>query len=147
MGSNGDSSVPTVDFSPFIHHTSDPEQRLKTAIALAQCCHAHGCAGITGHGVPVELLESAFDMSKKLFDLSLEDKMKAPHPEGMTPHRGYSGLGREQAGAKGALDTDDEGRKEELLKTVDYKVLFSFKVGFYVGFTIGLCGYFFLGEL
>ena len=124
MGSKGDPSVPTVDFSPFIH-SADPEERRKTAIALAQCCHLHGCAGITGHGVPVEVLESAFEMSKRLFDLALEDKLKAPHPEGMTPHRGYSGLGREQAGAKGASDTDDAGTKEELLKTVDYKVLVS----------------------
>ena len=61
-------------------------------------------------------------MSKRLFDLSLEDKMKAPHPEGMTPHRGYSGLGREQGGAKGSLDTDEQGLKEEVLRSADYKV-------------------------
>ncbi|CAF9917161.1 hypothetical protein IMSHALPRED_003480 [Imshaugia aleurites] len=40
----------------------------------------------------MELLERAFDMSKKLFDLPLEDKLKAPHPKIMTPHRGYSGV-------------------------------------------------------
>ena len=119
MGSVGDSHVPIVDFSPFIHG-ADPEM----ARVLAECCHLHGCVGITGHGVPGELLERAFDVSRRLFDLPLEDKLKAPHPEGMTPHRGYSGVGREQAGAKGAWDTDDREIKEALLKTSDYKVGF-----------------------
>ena len=113
-----------VDFSPFIHSGTDLERRQKTARELAECCHRKGCVGITGHGVSVELLERAFDMSKRLFDLSLEDKMKAPHPEGMTPHRGYSGLGREQGGAKGALDTDKRAFKEAVLGSADYKVRF-----------------------
>ena len=120
MGSKGNSSVPVVDFSPF-SYGSDLEQRKETARALAECCHLSGFVGITGHGVPMELLERAFFTSKRLFDLPLEDKLKAPHPEGMTPHRGYSGVGREQGGAKGALDTDDKDMKDSLLKTSDYK--------------------------
>lgn len=71
-------------------------------------------------------------MSKRLFDLSLEDKMKAPHPEGMTPHpegmtphRGYSGFGRERGGATGPLDTEERGiEEEEGLRSADYKVRF-----------------------
>ena len=124
MNSKISSSVPTLDLSPFIHSGTDLEQRQKTARELAEYCHRNGCIGITGHGVSVELLERAFDMSKRLFDLSLEDKMKAPHPEGMTPHRGYSGFGREQGGAKGALDTNKRGLKEEVLRSADYKVRF-----------------------
>ena len=120
MGSKGSSSVPVVDFSAF-SYGSDVERRERTARALAEYCHLNGFVGITGHGVPMELLERAFSMSKRLFDLPLEDKLKAPHPEGMTPHRGYSGVGREQAGAKGALDTDDKDKKDSLLKTSDYK--------------------------
>ena len=123
MGSKGDPCVPIVDFSAFIHGV-DTKQRQKTARVLAECCHLNGCVGITGHGVPMELLERAFKMSKRLFDLPLEDKLKAPHPEGVTPHRGYSGVGREQGGAKGALDTDDQEIKDSLLKTSDYKVRF-----------------------
>lgn len=62
-------------------------------------------------------------MSKRLFDLSLEDKMKAPHPEGMTPHRGYSGFGRERGGATGPLDTEERGK--EGLRSADCKVRFN----------------------
>ena len=130
MGSKGDSRVPTVDLSAFIHGGggADPSRRQETARALAECCHRHGCAGITGHGVPVDLLDRAFAVSKSLFDLPLQDKLKAPHPEGTTPHRGYSGVGRERAGAKGASDTDDEETREALLKTVDYKVRFPMEI-------------------
>ena len=123
MGSKGGPCVPEVDLSAFISNT-DIEQRKKTARLLAECCRLNGCVGIVGHGVPMELLGRAFTMSQRFFDLPLEDKLKAPHPEGMTPHRGYSGLGRERGGAKGALNTDDQGPKDSLLKTSDYKVCF-----------------------
>lgn len=121
MGSKEGSCVPVVDLSAFTYG-ADLGQRKETARALAECCRLNGCVGITGHGVPTDLLERAFTMSNRLFDLPLEDKLKAPHPEGMTPHRGYSGIGREQGGAKGALDTDDQGTKDLLLKASDYKV-------------------------
>ena len=123
MGSKGGSCVPVVDLSAFTSSV-DIEQRKKTAKLLAECCRLNGCVGIIGHGVPMDLLERAFTMSQRLFSLPLEDKLKAPHPEGMTPHRGYSGVGREQGGAKGALDTEDQGTKDSLLKTFDYKVRF-----------------------
>ena len=123
MGSKGDPCVPVVDLSAFFSNACI-EERKKTARILAECCRLNGCAGIIGHGVPMELLGRVFTMSQEFFDLPLKDKLKAPHPEGMTPHRGYSGLGRERGGAKGALDTDDQGTKDSLLKTSDYKVRF-----------------------
>lgn len=123
MASKGGACVPVLDLSAFTCG-ADLGQREKTARVLAECCRLNGCVGITGHGVPMEPLERAFNLSKRLFDLPLEDKLKAPHPEGMTPHRGYSGVGREQGGAKGALDTDALGTKDSLLKTSDYKVCF-----------------------
>ena len=121
MSSKGDPCIPVVDLSAFSSNT-DIEERKKTAIVLAQCCRLNGCVGIIGHGVPMELLGRAFTMSQRFLDLPLEDKLKAPYPEGMTAHRGYSELGRERGGAKGALDTDDQGRKDSLLKSFDYNV-------------------------
>ena len=124
MDAKGGPCVPVVDLSAFVSDT-DIEERKKTARVLAECCRLNGCVGIIGHGVPMELLGRAFTMSQRFFDLPLEDKLKAPHPEGMTPHRGYSGLGKERGGAKGALDTDDQELKDSLLlKTSDYKVRF-----------------------
>ena len=51
-----------------------------------------------------ERVKEAFAMSKKLFALPDEDKMKAPHPKSMFPHRGYSRPGREKAYSIAALD-------------------------------------------
>lgn len=48
--------------------------------------------------------------------------MKAPHPAGPVPHRGYSGIGTEQGGAKTASETDDPKLKASILKASDYKV-------------------------
>ena len=121
MGSSGGPSIPTVDLSAFTCG-HDLAQRQSTAKELAEQCRLNGCVAIIGHGVPSDLLARAFAVSKQLFDLPLEDKLKAPHPEGVTPHRGYSALGREKGGAKGALDAEDQGTKESLMKTDDYKV-------------------------
>ena len=123
MGSLGAPEIPTIDISVFTLGGS-LESREKTAKEFAQCCRHHGCVGITGHGVPTALLAESFNTAKKLFDLPLEDKMKAPHPDGVTPHRGYSATGREQAAAKAAVDTNDQARKEQLSNITDYKVSF-----------------------
>ena len=72
--------------------------------------------------MPTDLLDKIFAMSKRLFDLPLEEKLKAPHPEGWNPHRGYSGIGREKGGAKGALDAGDQAKMDVCLDTADYKV-------------------------
>ena len=122
MGSKGGPSVPEVDLSVFVSDT-DIEERKKTARVPVECCRLNGCISIIGHGT-MELLGRAFIMSERFFDLPLEDKLQAPHPKGVTPHRAYSGLGRERGGAKGALDTDDRRTKDSLLKTSDYKARF-----------------------
>ena len=121
MAANGFHGIPCVDISAFTSKNSRESQD-QTARELARCLRPHGCVGITGHGVPSSLLAEAFSTTKALFDLPLEDKMKAPHPNGVTPHRGYSGTGREKGTGKGATDTDDQLRKEELIKISDYKV-------------------------
>jgi len=48
--------------------------------------------------------------------------MKAPHPDGYVPHRGYSGIAKEQGAAKTAAETDDEAQKAAITKASDYKV-------------------------
>jgi isopenicillin N synthase-like dioxygenase len=110
--------VPIVDVSPFASG-GDLESRKKAAQDLAEKAHINGCVGISGHGVSPDLLEEAFAVTKKLFDLPYKEKMKAPHPDGPTPHRGYSGTGRERAAAKTATEKWDGIDGEE--KITDYK--------------------------
>ncbi|KAH8701528.1 putative leucoanthocyanidin dioxygenase [Talaromyces proteolyticus] len=130
MASNGNLSIPIVDLSPFTSGEAggDLESRKRAAAAdLAEKLQVNGSVGIIGHGVPVVLLQEAFRMVKTLFNLPYEDKMKAPHPDGTVPHRGYSGLGREQGAAKTALETDDEIEKDAYTSASDYKE--SYEIG------------------
>lgn len=73
MMANGLPSVPIIDLSPFTSG-GDLESRNRVARELAEKAHNNGSVGIIGHGVPPEILENAFQISKKLFNLSYEDK-------------------------------------------------------------------------
>lgn len=121
MASVQEPPVHVVDLSPFTSG-GDLNSRKQAAKDLAAKGQINGSVGISGHGVSPEMLRRAFEVAQKLFDLSYEDKMKAPHPDGMVPHRGYSGMGREKGAAKTALETDDESEKDAYLNISDYKV-------------------------
>ncbi len=82
-------AIPIVDLSSFATEGSN-ESRLESARALYNACHSFGFVQILGHGVEPEVLREAFDWSKKLYSLSHDEKMKAPHPDGPIPHRGPS---------------------------------------------------------
>lgn len=132
--------IPIVDLSAFTSG-GDLESRKQAARDFAEKCHPTGCIGISGHGVPADMLEKAFQVSKKLFSLPYEekyvqwalrfhypvakpdsDRMKAPHPKAFVPHRGYSGIGTEKGGIKTAAETDDKDLQASILKASDYKV-------------------------
>lgn len=81
-------SIPIVDLSAFAMKSS-VEFRLESAQALYKACHDLGFVHIQGHGVVSELLREAFDWSAKLYSLPHGEKMKAPHPDGPMPHRGF----------------------------------------------------------
>lgn len=124
-------SIPTVDLSSFTTEASSDAARQEAAKQLARACHLNGCVGITGHGVPSELLKKGFEVAERLFDLPMEEKLKAPHPRGAVPHRGYSAPGMEKAYTKEDLEKEDDHR-EKLRKIVDCKVCCQqyFKPGF-----------------
>ena len=112
--------IPIIDISAFTDG-GDVYSREETAKELAKACRSNGCVGLAGHGVPEELLKKSFDTSQTLFDLPLEQKLKAPRPDDSMLQRGYSAVGREVGAGKGAADTDDEELKKELQKVSDYK--------------------------
>jgi isopenicillin N synthase-like dioxygenase len=96
--------IPIVDISQA--RNGSLEERDKAAQGIADACRRVGFVYITGHGVDPGTLEAAFTMSKKLFELPIEDKMKAPHPSGGAVHRGYSYPGLEKVSQE--TDTDVE---------------------------------------
>ena len=99
MPSATESAIPVVDLSA-ISKGSDLASQTKAAQSLARTCHELGFVTIIGHGVRHDLLDEAFEWTRKLFDLPIEEKMKAPHPKEANPHRGYSAPGTEKGYSK-----------------------------------------------
>ncbi|KAI0538530.1 oxidoreductase-like protein [Xylaria digitata] len=91
--------IATIDLSSFTDDSkqshSDSDQ-VQAGRALVAALHTQGFAQVTGHGLSRVEIDKALNWTKMLFDLPYEDKMKAPHPPGPIPHRGYSGIGKEK---------------------------------------------------
>jgi isopenicillin N synthase-like dioxygenase len=118
-------SVPIVDFTAFIPD-APLETRKRIAQDLVTACRQVGFVYIIGHGVPDSTLSRAFEISKKFYDLPIEDKMKAPHPPGWAIHRGYSWPGLEKV--SGALSQKaDKDWIDRLREVQDYKE--SYEIG------------------
>ncbi len=99
-------------------------ERLKAGQALVEALHDFGFVKVIGHGLSKQEIGEALGWTKKLFDLSYDDKMKAPHPPGPIPHRGYSGISKEKVYSKddvAAHGTNGDVGKV-LRKISDFKV-------------------------
>lgn len=113
--------MPIVDFAGWSTNASN-EQRKEVANQLVEACRNVGFVYIINHNVAPERLAEAFGWSKKLFDLELEQKMLAPHPEGHTVHRGYSWPGLEKV-SNAMGDEEDEDLAKKLRQVSDVKVM------------------------
>jgi isopenicillin N synthase-like dioxygenase len=122
-GHSPDITIPIVDFARW-KPGSQPEERRKVAQELVSACRSVGFVYIINHGVPQETLDRAFEITKKLYDLPQEEKMKAPHPPGWAHHRGYSWPGLEKVSAA-LSEKDDEKLVEQLREVTDCKVWLS----------------------
>lgn len=121
-------SVPVVDMTPFTADGHSLEEKRHVAAELASKVSIDGCVGLSGHGISEDVLAKAFGMAKKLFDLPYEEKMKAPHPDAPVPHRGYSGISRENAAQKTESENwDGTAKKADYEKLTDYKE--SYEIG------------------
>ncbi|KAI9702762.1 MAG: hypothetical protein M1836_007976 [Candelina mexicana] len=107
-------TIPIVDISRAFEGTD--ADRTKVAQDLALACRRVGFVYITGHGIPPETIEKTFAVSKQLFGLPYEDKMKAPHPPGGAVHRGYSYPGQEKVSQ--ATSDDEEGTQVKALRQI-----------------------------
>lgn len=99
---------------PVIDLTSSREGDLRARQAVAReidrACREIGFFTITGHGVPVAVMESLREKAHAFFALPLDQKRKAIHPVAGTP-RGYRALGIE-ALAHGNADATPPDLKE-----------------------------------
>ncbi|KAI1401789.1 Clavaminate synthase-like protein [Hypoxylon fuscum] len=125
-------TVPTIDLSIFTAESLQQipnEQRVKIGKCLVETLHRFGFIKITGHGVPKRDIDEALAWTKILFDLPLEEKMKAPHPPGPMPHRGYSSIGKEKVYSQSDVGNHKESGNvgQSLRKTSDFKE--SYEIG------------------
>lgn len=101
-------------------------QRVTSAKVLVEALHSFGFAKVTGHGLSHTEVSEALGWVQKLFALPYDEKMKAPHPAGPMPHRGYSGIGKEKVYSQEDIDShtgnNDGDTGHELRKISDFKV-------------------------
>lgn len=117
------SPLPIIDLSPFVGNGTKEEKQM-TAARLVAACKDVGFVYVKGHGLPKDTLDEAFRISKKFYDLSTSEKMKAPHPPGWAVHRGYSWPGLEKvSNAISGKDAEDLAAK--LREVQDFKVSWS----------------------
>lgn len=112
--------LPIVDLSPFFNGGTQAAKQ-STADKLVAACKDVGFVYVKGHGVPGQLLEEAFSIVERFYDLPTEEKMKAPHPPGWAVHRGYSWPGLEKV-SNATNGDDEEDLAEKLREVQDFKV-------------------------
>ncbi|KAL5725440.1 hypothetical protein ACHQM5_008583 [Ranunculus cassubicifolius] len=81
-------SIPTVDLSPFLNQEHEGTKKAKEIINYA--CTAYGFFQIVNHGVPLGLMSEALEVSKKFFEIPMEEKVKFSPKEGSPLPTGYS---------------------------------------------------------
>src|SRR5260370_42326957 len=83
-------AVPIIDVAPFL--AGAPDEKRRVAAEVDRACEELGFLIVRGHGVPPDLVAAMYDVSKRFFDLTLAEKMKA---RGQDRSRGYGALGEE----------------------------------------------------
>ncbi|KAF9895433.1 hypothetical protein FE257_000339 [Aspergillus nanangensis] len=114
--------IPILDFSSW-QHSRDSSDRLRIARELVEACQKVGFVYIINHSLSETVVDEAFYWSRRFFDLSEEDKMKAPHPEGWAVHRGYSWPGLEKVSQIKSTGDEEEIRRR-LREVPDVKEVF-----------------------
>ncbi len=69
-------SVPAIDIAPFRAGTAEGKRQV--AAQVGRACEEIGFLTIVGHGVSADLVQRTYDVSRRFFDLPLEEKLKVP---------------------------------------------------------------------
>ncbi|NQW10330.1 MAG: isopenicillin N synthase family oxygenase [Alphaproteobacteria bacterium] len=82
-------AIPVIDLGPYWSGAAGAKQRVADDVAWA--CENIGFLVISNHGVPQDLIDRAFSVSRDFFDLPAEDKSRFKPADGVAP-RGYHAL-------------------------------------------------------
>ena len=94
--------IPVIDLSAAL--AGDKAARLATGREMDRTCREIGFFTITGHGVPVAVMDALRGTAKDFFSRPMEEKLRAVHPVKGTP-RGYIALGAEAIARGNAAET------------------------------------------
>lgn len=124
--------ISTVDISPFFAQDGSEAERLTSAKLFVEALYHFGFSKVIGHGLCTDEVSEALGWVQKLFTLPYDEKMKAPHPPGPMPHRGYSGIGQEKVYSQEDIDTHATSKQvdvnQQLRKVSDYKASLLFSI-------------------
>ena len=90
------STIPTVDISPFFKENGNEEAKKKAKETISQACFECGFFQIVNHGIPTTLMRKALALSESFFGFSSEEKLKsspnstAPLPAGYSRQPDHS---------------------------------------------------------
>ncbi len=87
-------TIPLVDLSTFVE--GDASQRQAFVDQLGKAFHEIGFVGVTGHGVPQQLINDFYHAAKAFFALP-EQQKRSYELSGMAGQRGYTSFGKEHA--------------------------------------------------
>ena len=70
--------VPVIDIAPFL--SGEPDGKKKVAAQVAEACRDIGFLIISGHGIDPALTDRVDALSRRFFDLPMEEKMRVARP-------------------------------------------------------------------
>ncbi len=101
--------VPVIDFAPF--REGDAPARQRTADEIDSACRSIGFLVIGGHGIPQDLVERAFEVSRDFFAQSEAVKTRAAPPDKTIP-RGYQAFASKRLAATLGIETPPDLREQ-----------------------------------
>lgn len=108
--------VPVIDIAPF--RDGDAAGKAAVARQVGQACRDIGFLIISGHGIDPALIERTDAVSRKFFDLPLEDKMAVVRPA-MDVTRGYIPIETEAVAASRGEKTAGDLNESFMIGPVD----------------------------
>ncbi|XP_027169639.1 flavonol synthase/flavanone 3-hydroxylase-like [Coffea eugenioides] len=83
-------AIPTIDLSPFLNNEDDDNCKKKVKEIISQACSEYGFFQVVNHGVPLNLLSRAMELSKTYFAFPEEEKLKCSPKCGAPLPAGYN---------------------------------------------------------
>lgn len=86
--------VPVINLA--LYHSDNPEERKSFSQSLGHAFESYGFAIVSGHGIPQELIDNFYRLSKEFFSEpdGVKEKYEIP---GYNGQRGYTSFGKEHA--------------------------------------------------